>query len=178
MNELRKIQLRYFKKDDIKLKVKWINDQNINKYLHYDLPLCEERTLNWYQSIMSNSTREDFVYELEDCDKNIPLGLIGLINIDFKNKKAEFYIINGEKKYWGKGFASKASIQFLKLMFLKHGLNKIYLYTEAENNPAQRLFESIGFQKEGLLKEDLFYMGQYVDRYIYGINRKDFITNE
>lgn len=169
------IKLRYFKNQDIGLKVAWINDKQINKYLHYDLPLCEDRTLNWYQSILNNGSREDFVYELCLADRNIPLGLIGLINIDNINKKAEFYIVNGEKKYWGKGYATIATNSFLTDMFLKHNLNKIYLYTEIENKSAQKLFEKIGFKQEGLLKNDLIFNSRNIDRYIYGLYREEFV---
>lgn len=173
--EKNKIHLRLFKKSDIDLKVKWINDPDINKYLHYDLPLCPDRTLNWYQSIMNNSSREDYIYEVIDNDITIQLGLIGLIDIDKKNRKAEFYIINGEKKYWGRGFASEATKKFLHHVFLKHDLNKIYLFTEVDNVSAQKLFEKIGFEKEGLLNQDLIHMGKKIDRYYYGIYREDFL---
>lgn len=171
-----KIHLRYFKKTDIELKVQWINDSDINKYLHYDLPLCPDRTLNWYQSILNNSSREDYIYELEENSIITPLGLIGLIDIDRKNKKAEFYIINGEKKYWGKGFATKATRKFLQHVFLKYDLNKVYLYTEVDNVSAQNLFKKIGFEREGLLKKDLIHMGNKIDRYYYGIYREVFFS--
>lgn len=168
------IHLRLFKKSDIDLKVKWINDNAVNKYLHYDLPLCPDRTLNWFQSIINNPSREDYVYEVTENNVNTPLGLIGLIGIDNKNKKAEFYIVNGEKDYWGKGLASKATMKFLEHVFLKHDLNKVFLYTEVDNVSAQKLFEKIGFKKVALFEEDLIHMGQKIDRYYYEIFRKDF----
>lgn len=170
------INLRLFKKDDIDLKVKWINDEEINEFLHYDLPLCPDRTLNWFNKIMSNNSREDYIYEFITENGPVPIGLIGLLGIDNKNRKAEFYIVNGEKKYQGRGLAKVATKEFLKHTFLKHNLNKIYLYTEVDNLPAQKLFEKIGFQQEGLLKEDLIYMGRKVDRYYYAIYREDFFN--
>lgn len=171
------VGLRLFQKSDIDLKVKWINDPDINKYLHYDLPLCPDRTLNWFQSMINNSSREDYIYEIVENGVKVPLGLIGLIGIDKGNKKAEFYIVNGEKNYWGKGLASKATKAFLQHVFLKHDLNKVYLYTEVDNNSAQKLFEKIGFEKEGLLKEDLIHMGNKLDRFYYGIYREDFLSD-
>lgn len=170
------INLRLFNKSDIDLKVKWINNENINTYLHYDLPLCPDRTLNWLNKIMFNDTREDYVYEVSTVEGYVPIGLIGLLGIDSKNRKAEFYIVNGEKDYWGKGLAKQATKDFLKHAFLKHNLNKIYLYTETRNKSAQKLFEKVGFQQEGLLREDLIYMGRKVDRYYYAIFREDFFN--
>lgn len=176
MTMQKKINLRYFKKSDIDLKVEWINDADVNKFLHYDLPLCPDRTLNWFHSIIANSSREDYVYEIHENGSTIPLGLIGLIGIDRRHKKAEFYIINGEKDYRGKGLAFEATKDYLHQAFLKHDLNKVYLYTEVDNVSAQRLFEKVGFLKEGLLKRDLMHMGEIIDRYCYGILREDLLS--
>jgi len=170
------INLRLFRKSDVDLKVKWINDEEINTFLHYDLPLCPDRTLNWFNKIMSNNSREDYIYEINTDNGPVPIGLIGLLGIDNKNRKAEFYIVNGEKKYQGRGLAAEATKAFLNHAFLKHNLNKIYLYTEVDNKPAQKLFKKIGFQQEGLLKEDLIFMGRKVDRYSYAIYREVFLN--
>lgn len=177
-NEENPINLRLFNKSDVDLKVKWINDKEINTFLHYDLPLCPDRTLNWFNKVMSNSSREDYVYEISTDTGSVPIGLIGLLGIDNKSRKAEFYIVTGEKEHWGKGLASQATKLFLKHVFLKHNLNKVYLYTEVDNVSAQNLFTKIGFQKEGLMKEDLIYMGRKVDRYYYAIYRGDFLNEK
>jgi RimJ/RimL family protein N-acetyltransferase len=47
------------------------------------------------------------------------------------------------------------------------GLRKIYLFTEVENNSAQKLFAKLGFKKEGLLKNDLYYIDRFIDRYLF-----------
>lgn len=172
------INLRWFNKKDIGKKVEWINNDKVNRFLHYDLPLDKDRTLNWYNKRINDSNRCDFTIEVIDNDTNIPVGLIGLINIDRSNKKAEFYITIGETNYWGKGIASKAAYDFIDYSFKKYDLNKIYLYTEEKNKSAQRLFENIGFKQEGLLKDDLIYMGKKIDRYIYGLLRDDFYNEQ
>ena len=43
-----KVTLRKFEERDIKNKVRWINDSANNQYLHYELPLEEEKTKQWY----------------------------------------------------------------------------------------------------------------------------------
>lgn len=169
------VKVRKFNENDINLKVKWINDSAINKYLHYNLPLEESKTLIWYEKIKDLENRLDCTIDVLKNDSIDSVGLIGLLNIDNINKKAEFYICLGEKNYHGQGIAKKASIEMIKQGFDRYNLNKIYLYTEVENIGAQKLFESIGFRKEGLLVEDLIYNGKKIDRFVYGINRKDFV---
>lgn len=169
-----KVKIRKFEVDDIKLKVKWINDSNINKYLHYDLPLEEEKTLSWYKTIKNRNDRLDFTIEVVENGINNPVGLVGLLNIDEVNKKGEFYICMGNKNYHGKGVAKTGAMKLIKMAYDEFDLNKIYLFTEKNNIPAQKLFEKIGFIKEGVLKEDLIYNDKKIDRYVYGLLREDF----
>ena len=163
-----KICIRKFNINDVENKVKWINDSANNKYLHYNLPLEYEKTIEWFKRTESLTTRLDAVIEYE----GIPVGLIGLLGIDMTNKKAEYYICMGEQSFKGRGIAKTASNLLVEYAFETLGLNKIYLYTERENDAAQKLFEKLGFEKEGLLKEDIIYNGRKVDRYVYGITRE------
>ena len=164
------ITIRKFEKRDIPNKVKWINDPQNNFYLHYDLPLEINKTEVWFDGNENRTDRFDAVIEVDEC----PVGLIGLLSIDKKNKKAEYYVTIGEQDYKGKGVAKQATIQLLKFAFSKLKLNRVYLYTEVENIAAVRLYERLGFKQEGLLVNDLFSNGRFVDRYIFGVTKNDF----
>lgn len=165
------VAIRKFREEDIQNKIKWINDENNNEFLHYDLPLEYQKTLDWFRKNKDRTDRLDCVIEYQ----GIPVGIIGLLSIDSKNKKAEYYITLGEKEYKGKGIAYKASIELLKYAFENLDLNKIYLYTEVDNIIAQGLFNKIGFVKEGILKEDLIINEKKKDRYIYATFKNDWV---
>ena len=141
-----------------------------NTFLHYDLPLEIEKTEIWFEDNKDREDRYDAVIEVD----GIPVGLIGLLCIDFQHKKAEYYVIIGDRRYLGCGVAGRASKLLLEYAFGELGLNRVYLYTEINNTAAVRSYEKIGFKREGVLKNDLFSKGRFVDRYIYGITRKDF----
>jgi len=162
--------IRKFNETDIPNKIKWINDPANNQYLHYDLPLEFNKTQQWFHAICDIVTRYDAVIEYE----NTPIGLIGLLNIDSKNLKTELYICMGEKEYTRKGIAKKACKLLIQHVFKTLKLNKIYLYTEEENIRAQKLFESVGMKKEGLVVEDIISNGRIINRYIYGITKNDY----
>ena len=72
------VTIRKFKKEDILNKVKWINDNNNNTFLHYNIPLTIEGTKEWFKKISESTNRYDAVII---CN-NKPIGVIGLINID------------------------------------------------------------------------------------------------
>lgn len=160
-----KIKIRKFNEKDIPYKVKWINDERNNTYLHYDLPLKEDKTLVWFKNNKDRTDRLDLTITFN----NKPAGVIGLLNVDSINRKAEYYICIGEEKYKGKGLAYNASKLLFEYACNELNLNKIYLYTEVNNIAAQRLFKKIGFVREGLLRQDLIYNNNKIDRYIYGL---------
>ncbi len=163
------ISIRRFEKHDIPKKVEWINDPANNRYLHYDLPLRVDKTEEWFDRNRDRTDRFDAVIEAD----GVPIGVVGLLSIDRKNGKAEHYITIGEAAYRGRGISRDASRLVIEYGFEELGLNRIYFYTETGNAVVHHVYESLGFQREGCLRGDLFSNGQYIDRYVYGLMRED-----
>ena len=128
------VTIRKFNRNDIVKKVEWINNPENNKFLHYDIPISVEGTRRWFDMHDGDDTRFDAVIEAD----GVPVGTIGLLSIDNKNSKAEYYIAMGEIGYKGKGIAKEASELILEYGFINLGLNRIYLLTEIENVIAQK----------------------------------------
>lgn len=166
------VTIRPFEKEDIPKKVEWINNPENNQFLHYDIPLEIGRTEQWFENIKGRTDRFDATIVVD----GVPCGTIGLLEIDYKNSKAEYYIAMGEVSLKEKGVSTQASRLILRYAFQELGLNKVYLYTETENIPAQKLFEKLGFVKEGCLKADIFSKGRFADRYVYGICKESFYS--
>ena len=163
------VSIRKFGYEDIPTKIRWINDSENNRYLHYDLPLEVEKTQLWFEEHNMKTDRYDAIIEVD----GLAVGLIGLLSIDNKNKKAEYYITIGESQYKGRGIAKKASELLIDYAFDALGLCRIYLYTEADNVAAQSSFERIGFRQEGLIRHDLYSHEAFVDRFIYGLTKDE-----
>lgn len=161
--------IRKFLREDIPYKVKWINNEKNNIYLHYDLPLTEDKTLEWFNKIKDNKNRADYTILIN----NTPVGLIGLLNIDYSKKDAEYYICLGDDKYKGKGIAYVATIKLFKIAYNELFLNNIYLYTEVDNIRAQNLFLKIGFVKQEGINQ-ILYKGEKRNRYVYRIDLNNF----
>ena len=162
------VSIRKFQERDISNKVRWINDENNNRYLHYELPLEEDKTLTWFRGNRHRTDRYDAVIEWEGR----PVGIIGLLSI--AGGQAEYYITMGEQNAKGRGIAKRASILLLEYAFDKLDLRRVYLYTEVENGAAQRLFERCGFTRTGLETNSALNRGKPVDRYRYEISRAAF----
>lgn len=163
------VRIRAFERMDIPKKVIWVNHPENNVFLHYDIPLEIGKTEQWFARNQGKTDRFDGVIDAD----GIPVGLIGLLSIDLKNRKAEYYVLMGNTSFKGKGIAKEASRQILEYGFYHLGLNRIYLYTETGNIAAQKLFEAVGFEREGCLRDDIISRGTYVDRYLYSILKED-----
>lgn len=165
------LRLRKFRFDDISLKIQWINDPNINRYLHFDLPLEYEKTCKWFENIQQRNDRFDGIIEYEGQ----PIGIIGLLSIDRKNKKAETYVTIGESSARGQGIGVRAGILIAMYAFDFLHLNKIYAMVEDGNTASVSHFLKIGYEREGLLKQDIIYNGRCVNRHILGLYRDSFV---
>lgn len=165
------VTVRDFSENDISNKVSWINNSENNQFLHYDLPLSYEGTLKWYKC-KNKDTRHDCVIEYQ----GEPVGLIGLLNIDKENSKAEFYISMGVTSFKRKGIATIATKLLLDFAFFELRLNKVYLNVDAENIAACRLYEKVGFKCEGIFKKDMYHRGKFIDRKRYAVLTEEYIV--
>ena len=161
------VTLRDFNENDVENKVKWINNSENNKFLHYNLPLNIEDTAKWYDSIKQNPNRHDMII----LYNNIPVGVIGIINVS--NKKGEYYITLGETEFKRKGISTKATKKILDLSFNEWNLEKVWLCVDEKNTSARNLYEKVGFKLEGTLRKDIFFKGEMIDRCMYGMLKEE-----
>lgn len=166
------VSLRDFAEEDIQLKVEWINDSRNNRFLHYDIPLDYHKTLIWFHN-RNLEKRLDCTIEYGGT----PVGVVGLIGIDFVNQKAEYYITIGSHEHKSKGIATIASGLILRYAFEVLKLNKVYLNVDAENLAACALYEKIGMKCEGYFQQDLWHRGRLVDRKRYAILKDPFLES-
>ena len=164
------VSIRKFTADDIPNKVRWINDENNNQFLHYELPLKEDNTVKWFENNKDRADRYDAVIEYNGT----PVGIIGLLSI--KDGEAEYYVTLGESNLKGKGIAGKATRLLLEYAFRELNLKFVYLYTETENYSAQRLFEKMGFEKLSVAEKSAVNRGKLVDRYFYRICLEEYFA--
>lgn len=158
------ILVREFRLEDVAKKVEWINNPDNNEYLHYNLPLSIEGTTQWFVN-KDNSNRIDCIIEYD----GMPVGVIGLLQIDDVNKKAEFYITIGSAEFKRKGIATTATRLIVDYAFRELKLKKVYLNVDEKNENACRLYEKVGFKCEGIFIKDMFFKNEWINRRRYAV---------
>ena len=69
------------------------------------------------------------------------------------------------------GLAQEAVGLLVGYLFGGYAAERISAVTDAENRPAQRLLEALGFRREGVLRRASFRDGQWCDMALYGLVR-------
>lgn len=119
----------------------WLQDSEI-KHLINAPYISREQQQQWFETLPQ---RKD--YFIKGISYNeMPIGVLGLKNIDLTHKKAEYWGYIGEKEYWGKGLSSQMFDYILKIAKEKYHLKQIYLNVIPENTRAIRAYEKVGFK--------------------------------
>jgi ribosomal-protein-serine acetyltransferase len=92
---------------------------------------------------------------------------------DRDDRKAKVgYFLGSE--FAGKGIVTSALNAVLAWCFGPFGLNRIELHCASSNLRSMRVAERLGFVREGLLRQDEFLNGVFVDQYVYGLLAAEF----
>jgi RimJ/RimL family protein N-acetyltransferase len=153
--------------------IQWLNDEDVCKYnSHHVFPYQRENAVSYIKGVVNSQTALVLAIILQKGDTHI--GNVALQDINYISRSAEFTIILGEKKYWGKGYAKESSLLITRHGFLALNLHRIYCGTSSENKGMQRLAACLGMSEEGRRRDALYKDGRYVDIIEYGVLRDEF----
>ncbi|HEY9641844.1 MAG TPA: GNAT family protein [Coleofasciculaceae cyanobacterium] len=105
-----------------------------------------------------------------------PVGLVVLSDYAALHRRAEFLIGLFDTAHRHASYGLEASLMTLDLAFNAYALNRVYAYTYAYNQPAQKGLTSLGFLLEGVLVEHVFDRSteKFVDLHCYGMTAHQF----
>ena len=98
-----------------------------------------------------------------------------IFEIDAKHRRAELGYWLGEP-YWGRGFMKEALPALLDYGFHTLKFNRIFARAFIRNSASLKILEQAGFQREGVLRQDMFKDGEFFDVALYGLLRSDYIA--
>eukprot|EP01039_Chlorochromonas_danica_P006474 gene6474-7139_t len=69
----------------------------------------------------------------------------------------------------GQGYAREAVASVVELLFERYNKHRLVATVDALNERAQRLLEYLGFRREGMYCQNVFFKGQWGDEYGYAL---------
>lgn len=148
-----RLLLRPITAGDTDLIVLWRNRDFVKNNFLYREELTPEIHTNWLKTMVSMGKVIQFIIELTDTDKNIPVGSVYLRDIDYDNSSAEFGIFIGEKTALGKGIGTESAKLVLDFAHEQLGLHRIFLRLLTDNMVAYKSYRKVGFVVEGIFRD-------------------------
>lgn len=168
------MRLRKLEEKDAEGMLEWMHDPEVQKGFRFNGGEKDmDSVINFIkQSDIQLINGRDIHYAIVD-ESDQYLGTISLKNIDLTDKKAE-YAISLRRNAQGRGIATEATSEVLKLAFEVYGLERVYLNVLSDNDRAIRLYERIGFVYEGAFRKHLFLRGEYKTLKWYSMLREEY----
>ncbi len=132
--------------EDAEESAKWLNDEEVIKFLGITEAITPENRKQFLQKKLKDPT--EHIFSIIQSDTNKYIGNVYLYKIDEGKKDAEIGIFIGDKTCWKKGCAKEAVNLITEYGFKKLGLKKIYAKIIENNIAAIKCFEKSKFTKE------------------------------
>jgi RimJ/RimL family protein N-acetyltransferase len=169
----RLVRLRAYEKSDADAMLRWASDEEVTRWHGPpNLPASRAQAEKFIEMALASGDAAKY-FAIETVAGEL-VGDCGLRAIEWKSRKAEFFITIGEKQFWDKGFGTDALRVVIRLAFEKMNLNRIWLTALVDNPRAVRCYEKCGFVHEGLLRQESFVDGKYRDVFLMGLIRSDY----
>ncbi|WP_026906661.1 GNAT family N-acetyltransferase [Paucisalibacillus globulus] len=175
MFESDRLKLRKVCLEDLETYHSWRNDMEVmvTTSPSLDLFTLEETKQFVHDKLVGSHSSKTYIIFDKNSGKSI--GITSLVNIDYKNRNAEYIIDIGEKEFWGKGYGKEALVLLIDYAFLEMNLHRVSLRVFAFNQKAINLYKVIGFKEEGISRQALYRKGNWHDIINMGILKREYI---
>ena len=174
----KKVKITALKEGDEKLLEQWFDDPEFMRTYEVEatIPRGErgvKDTLNYY-----NSSNEKLILAIRLAEGDKLIGICGFDNIIWTNATAYLFIGIGDKEFRNKGFGKEALNLLLDYAFNEMNFYKLQLNVIEYNRPAIKLYEKVGFIREGLYREYIYRDGTRYHMFLYGIFKTEWKRND
>ena len=153
------VRLRVREESDAADFYRWINDWQTVKYLGQRYP----RSMKFEREQMLNSGAKygEAQFIIETKDDHRAIGWLGLHDASGEDRGATLGIAIGDHDFRDGGYGSDAMRIACRVAFDVMNLNRVELTVYDWNERAIRVYEKVGFQKEGVLRDKIFKGGRW-----------------
>lgn len=116
--------------------------------------------------------RHSFQWGIVEADTGQLVGTCALGSLTLRHRRAEVGIVVRRDR-WRHGLATDALVALFTFCFETLGLHRLEADVDPDNQSSLRLFEQLGFQREGRLRERWSTYGQRRDGIFLGLLRPE-----
>ena len=150
---------------------------NSYKYTGSKVIITKVGVKNFISKICSDNSRVDFF--IVNKESNEIVGEVVINDIDWQNRSANIRIAIFQEQNYNKEYGTDALLVALNFGFGMYNLHRIELQVYSFNKRAIHVYEKIGFKREGILRDCLYFDNKYYDAIVMSILHTEFkIDNE
>lgn len=147
----------------------WRNRPEVARFMYSDQVIDAAEHAAWFAGLAGDETRRYWVVELDGA----PVGLANLTGIDRRNGRCSWAFYLADPAVRGRGLGLWVECAVLAYVFEALELDKLSCEVLAVNKAVCRLHESVGFQREGLLRRHIRKADGWHDVVLYGLLKED-----
>ena len=173
--ETARLLLRPFTMDDLDELYSFHSRPDVARYLYWDARTRDETRAALETKIGQAELHEDggtFNIAAELRETGALIGELSLFGRSPEHRQGEIGFVF-HPVYHGRGLATEASREILRLGFAGLGLHRIYGRCDARNTPSARLMERLGMRREAHFVENEIFKGEWSDELVYAMLRRE-----
>lgn len=175
--ETPRLHLRPAQEADLPALLEINSDAEVNRFLPYPVWTSMDDAYAWYQRTLQRTVDGNLVYRVMlEKESGQVLGGCLLMYFEAADARAELGYLQ-RRSSWGKGYMREAAAAVIADGFERMQLQRIEAQINPQNTPSCRVVESLGFQREGILRKrwrDVD-QGQSKDCAFYGLLREEWV---
>lgn len=170
------IRLRGIRETDIDGLYALFSDPRVMRYWSRGPMTDRQEAVDYAKTILDGFVKRDLLnWIVADAESDAMIGTATLYEINPRHARAGLgYALL--PAYWGKGLAKESATLALCYGFLELGLHRIEADTEPNNARSNRVLETLGFRREGLLRERFRHPDGIQDSLIFGLLKTEWLA--
>jgi hypothetical protein len=170
------VTLRALERGDLPQLLEWRNAPELRRFFRERHELTMEDQLAWFERVSSHGSgaRETVMMAIERRGTRELVGTCGLCYIDWISRNAELSVyIGAELAYVDEILASDACRVLADHAFDDLAIRRLWTEVYSFDTAKTHLLETLGFTREGTLREHRYQSSAYHDSLLFGLLRGD-----
>lgn len=176
--ETQRLLLRPLQHGDLREFLEINRDEDVTRYLPYPAWVAMDDAVRWYHRMLGLIADGKIAYNaVIEKSTGCVVGGTLLRDLGGDTGKLEVGYVLG-RAFWGKGLMREAVAAVVDYAFAKPEMRRVEAHIDGRNTASQKLVESLGFQREALLRDHWLDKGEVSDSAIYGVLRREWIASK
>lgn len=169
-----RVRLAAMRPDDAHTVSRWYEDAEFGRMFDSApaVPRSPGRIARWFED--ADRSRDSFTFAIRPLYTEEIIGIVDLDSIQWNHGAAWLAIAIGDGANRGQGYGTDAMRLMLRFAFSELNLHRVQLTVFEYNQRAIRMYERLGFTREGAFREALLRAGRRWDMYLYGLLSREY----